>query len=159
MKISLTIAGALLLGTTLTACSGSDGASDGGDGDSAAYCKDIASAKPVFETLASGDLSKLEEGFKTFHQLADEAPGDVSDDWKKLDGTARSVEEKLKATGLKYSDLPAVSSGSIPEGVDITKLTSFVADLQKLNNDDVSDARTAIAEHAKKSCDVELGSL
>lgn len=156
MKI-WTLVAVVLLGTSLTACSGSD--SDGGGNASGAYCKDIAKAKPIFEDLARGDLAQLEEGFATFHRLADEAPADLKDEWRTLDDAATSIEKALKESGLKFSDLPSVQQGKVPEGVDLGKLTTFATDLQKLNTAQFDDARAAIAKQAKDTCDVELGAV
>ena len=153
MKISLAVAGALLLGCSLTACSGGDG----GDGADSSYCKDIKAAKPTFQKLASGDLANLEKGFKTFHQLADESPDGLKDQWKVLDDAASSVEDKLKEAGLTYADLPDIQDGKLPAGVTVDKLTAFAADLQKLNNDAFAEARTEIGKQAKDVCGVELG--
>ncbi|MCL3819088.1 hypothetical protein [Aeromicrobium wangtongii] len=158
MKI-LTLATVVLLGTSLAACSGSDSEGGGSGSDSSAYCKDVAKAKPVFEDLATGDLSKLEEGLNTFHRLADEAPSDLKDDWRSLDDAATSIEKALKESGLKFSDLPAVQQGQIPPGVDVTKLTTFAADLQKLNTSAFDEARAAIAKQAKDTCNVKLGAI
>jgi hypothetical protein len=154
VKISLALAGALLLGTSLAACSGSDG----GDGSGSGYCKDIKAAKPTFESLASGNLADLEKGFTTFHRLADESPEGLKDEWKVLDGAADSVEAKLKEAGLEFSDLPDIQAGKLPEGVSVDKLTAFAADLQQLNNDKFAEARTEIGKQAKDVCGVELGS-
>ena len=153
MKISLALAGAVLLGTSLAACSGSD---DGGGADSS-YCKDIKAAKPTFKSLASGDLGELEKGFTTFHRLADESPDGLKDQWKVLDDAASSVEDKLKEAGLTFSDLPDIQAGKLPEGVSVDKLTAFAADLQKLNNEKFAEARTEIGKQAKDVCGVELG--
>lgn len=157
MKISLALAGIVLVGTSVAACSGGDGGSDSGGGAGGSYCKDIAAAKPTFESLSSGDLSKLEEGFTTFHRLADEAPDDLDQQWKTLDEAATSVEDKIKDAGLTFDDLPDIQAGKIPEGVSVDKLTSFAADLQKLNNSAFADARADIAKQAKDVCDVDLG--
>jgi hypothetical protein len=153
VKISVALAGAVLLGTSLVACSGSDG----GDSADGSYCKDIKAAKPTFESLASGNLSDLEKGFKTFHRLADESPDELKDQWKVLDDAADSVEAKLKEAGLEYSDLPDIQAGKLPDGVSVDKLTAFAADLQKLNNEKFAQARTDIGKQAKDVCGVELG--
>jgi hypothetical protein len=157
-QVPLTLAGIVLIGTSVVACSGSDGG--GGDGGAGStYCQDIASAKPIFEALSSGDLSQLEKGFTTFHELADEAPSDLKDEWKTLDKAATTIEGAIKEAGLKYDDLAGIQSGKIPEDVDMTKLAGFASDLQKLNSSDFADARTAISQHAKDTCDVSLGAL
>jgi hypothetical protein len=153
VKISLALAGAVLVGTSLAACSGSDG----GDGAQGSYCEDIKAAKPTFKSLASGNLADLEKGFTTFHQLADESPDGLKDEWKVLDDAADSVEDKLKEAGLTFDDLPDIQAGKLPEGVSVDKLTAFAADLQKLNNDAFAEARTEIGKQAEDVCGVELG--
>ena len=158
MKLSPTLAGVVLLGTTLAACGGSDGGG-GASGAGSGYCQEIAAAKPVFDSLSKGDLAQLEKGFQTFHDLADASPGDLEDEWKILDSAATSIEDALKSAGIEMADLAGIQSGQIPEGIDVTKLTSLAADLQKLNNDEFTKARTAITEQAKSSCDVDLGTL
>jgi hypothetical protein len=157
VKISLALAGIVLVGTSVAGCTGGDGGSGGDGGADGSYCKDIAAAKPTFESLSSGDLSKLEEGFTTFHRLADEAPDGLKDQWKTLDDAATSVEDKIKEAGLTFDDLPDIQAGKIPEGVDVDKLTAFAADLQKLNNSAFADARADIGKQAKDVCGVELG--
>lgn len=155
MKIPLMLASVLLLGTTVAACGGGDG----GDGASGGYCTDIKAAKPVFDSLATGDLAQLEKGFNTFHDLADESPSDLKDAWKTLDGAATEIEKSLAGAGVKMSDLAGIQSGKVPTGVDMAKLSGLAGDLQKLNNADFAKARTAIADQAKDTCKVDLGSL
>jgi hypothetical protein len=155
VKIFVTLAGLVLLGTSLAACSDGDG--DAEPSGSGQYCKDIAKAKPIFQDLASGDLAQLEKGFATFHRLADKATAALKDDWKVLDAAATSVETSLKEAGLTFADLTDIQQGRAPEGADLTKLTGFAAELQKLYNSEFTKARTAIADHAKDSCNVELG--
>lgn len=159
MKIPVMLAGAVLLATSLAACSGSD--SDGGGGSSASgsYCKDIKAAKSTFDSLGQGNLADLDKGFAQFHELADEAPDDIKAEWKTLDEAATSIEKGLKSAGIKLSDLAGIQAGKIPPGVDVSKLTTFAADLQKLNTDEFTKARTKIASQAKSSCNVDLGSL
>lgn len=153
MKITLALAGAVLA-ASLTACSGGSGGADGASG---SYCDQLKSAKTTFDTLSAGDLSQLEKGFATFHRLADAAPDDLKDQWKVLDDAASSVEDALKDAGLSFDDLPKIQAGQVPEGVDLTKMTSFAADLQKLNSKKFTDARADIAKQAKDTCKVDLG--
>lgn len=154
MKITLSLVGVLLLGTSLAACGGS---SD--DGASGTYCEGIKSAKPVFESLSKGDLAQLEEGFNTFHDLAKKAPDDLKGDWKTLDNAATTIETALAGAGVKMSDLSGIQSGKVPAGVDMTKLAGLAGDLQKLNNADFAKARTAISDQAKDTCKVDLGPI
>lgn len=144
------IAGVVLLATSLAACGGDDDSAGG------SYCKQLTAAKPTFDTLSSGDLSQLKQGFATFHELADEAPDDLTTQWKTLDDAATDIEGALEDAGLSFDDLPAIQSGTIPEGVDVTKLTAFATDLQKLNNTKFTAARADIAKQAKDVCGVDL---
>ena len=148
MKKSLALAGALLIGTTLTACGGSEADSD--------YCKDLKSANKAFSSISGGDVAQVEKAFNTFHDLAKEAPSDVKDDWKKLDGALTTVEKALADAGLKLSDLDDLQSGKLPEGVDMAKLQEAATSFTKLNSQDFTDASTAIEKHAKDVCKVEL---
>jgi|LULG01.1.fsa_nt_gb ABC-type glycerol-3-phosphate transport system substrate-binding protein len=143
----LALAGALLAATTtLTAC---------GSG-SSAYCSDLKSATKQFDSLESNDLGKIDEAFKTFHELADEAPSDIKSDWKVLDDGITSVEKALDDAGLKMSDLAKVQSGNLPEGVDMTKLQGLASEFQKLGDEKFTKASDAIEKHAKDECDVDL---
>lgn len=152
MKISLAVAGAVLLGSSLAACGGGD---SGADSD---YCKDIKTAKKTFSNVGAGDVGQLDSAFSTFHQLADEAPDDVKADWKKLDGAIDTVEKALKDAGLKMSDLEDMQSGKVPEGVDVSKLQGLATEFQKLSSAEFTKASNAIEKHAKSTCKVDLGS-
>jgi hypothetical protein len=156
MKISLALAGAVLLGTTLVGCGGSDGGGgDGGKGSD--YCKDVKSAAKTFDSVSSGDLDQMDQAFTTFHTLADEAPSDIKDDWKTLDGAVTTLEKALKDAGVKMSDLADIQAGKVPEGVDVSKLQGLAGEMTKLSSEKYNDASKAISAHAKKTCKVDLG--
>ncbi len=96
--------------------------------------------------------------FSKVHTLAADAPANVADDWKTLDGAITTIESALKDAGLKPSDLAAMQNGQIPQGADLSKLQALAPKLQSLNSSDVSDAAKNISDDAKKSCDVDLTS-
>jgi phage-related minor tail protein len=152
MKTPLALATAVLLAVTLTGCGGSD------DGPDSEYCKDLKSASTQFDSLSSNDVSKLDEAFKTFHTLADEAPSDVKSDWATLDKGIASVEKALKDAGLKFSDFAALQEGKMPEGVDVAKLQGLATEFQKLDSAEFDKASKAIEKHAKDVCKVNLSS-
>lgn len=151
MKISLALAGAVVLGTTLTACGGGGGG--GADGD---YCKDIKKASATFGSLSGGDTSQLDAAFATFHTLAAESPDDIKADWVKLDAAITTVEKALKDAGVKFSDFDKIQKGEIPEGVDVAKLTGLATEFQKLNSAEFTKASKDIEKHAKDVCKVDL---
>ena len=150
MKTPLALASAALLAATLAGCGGSN------DGPDSEYCKDLKAASTQFDTLESSDVSKLDEAFKTFHSLADEAPTEVEDDWKTLDDGITSVEKALDDAGLKFSDFAALQEGKMPEGVDVEKLQGLATEFQKLNSSEFDKASKAIEKHAKDECKVDL---
>ena len=90
------------------------------------------------------------------HTLAADAPANVADDWKTLDGAITTIETALKEAGLKPSDLAGIQNGQIPQGADLSKLQELAPKLQSLNSTDVSDAAKNIADDAKKSCGIDL---
>jgi hypothetical protein len=150
MKTPLALATATLLAATLAGCGGSD------DGPDSEYCKDLKSASTQFDSLSSNDVSKLDEAFKTFHILADEAPSEVKDDWTTLDKGIVAVEKALKDAGLKFSDFAALQEGKMPEGVDVSKLQGLATEFQKLDSAEFDKASKAIEKHAKDVCKVNL---
>jgi len=152
MKIPMALASAVLLASTLAACGG-----DGGGGKDSDYCKDLKKASKSFGSLDSGDdLGALDEAFATFHKLADEAPGEIDEDWKKLDGALTTVEKALKDAGLSFADLAKIQQGDMPEGVDTSKLQGLASEMSKLSSSDFEKASKAIESHAKKTCKVDL---
>lgn len=160
MKFSLALAGTALLAGTLTACGGSSGGdgSGGGNAGSASgdYCKDLKSASTTFGSLSSGDTSKLDDAFATFHKLAGEAPDAIKSDWKVLDSAIATIQKALADAGLKFSDLDKIEAGQTVPGFDPSKLAGLTTEFTKLNNADFTKASAAIEKHAKDTCKVTL---
>lgn len=138
---------AIAAATTLTACGGSS---------SSAYCTDLKAATTEFDSLNSNDLGKIDEAFKTFHELAKEAPDEIKDDWKVLDDGITTVEKALDDAGIEFADLAKLQEGQMPEGVDVEKLQSLAGEFQKLSGEEFTQASDAIEKHAKDECDVDL---
>jgi hypothetical protein len=147
-----------LTATILTACGGGGG---GGSSSSAGgYCSELKSDKTYFEALSgsNSDIGQLGTVFAKVHILAADAPSSVSADWKTLDGAITTLEDALKAAGIKPSDLAAMSKGQVPKGVDISKLQALAPKLQALSDSGVTKAANNIAADAKKNCGVDLTS-
>ena len=103
-------------------------------------------------------MSKLDEAFKTFHTLADEAPsrgqGRLEDPGQRHHG---QVETALKKAGLKFADFAKLQEGKMPEGVDVEEeLQGLATEFQKLNSTEFDKASKAIEKHAKDECKVDL---
>ena len=151
---SMTLA---LTATVLAACGSSNSGSSASGG---SYCDELKADKAYFESLSgsNGDVSNLDTVFSKVHTLAADAPANVADDWKTLDGAVTTIESALKDAGIKPSDLAKMQKGQIPPGADLSKLKDLAPKLQSLNTSDVSDAAKNISDDAKKSCNVDLGS-
>jgi hypothetical protein len=158
MRMNVVI-GAVALGlatTVLTACGGSNSSASS----SGSYCDELKADKTYFEALSgsNADIGKLDTVFEKVHTLADKAPSNVSADWKTLDNAITTLEDALKAAGIKPSDLAQMQSGKLPPGVDPAKLQAIIPQIQAMNSSEVSDAADKIAADAKKSCGVDLTS-
>lgn len=147
MKTKLAIAGAAVVALTLTGCGN----------ESAAYCEELESAQTQFESLSGSDPSQLEEAFNTIHDLADEAPEEVAEEWAQIDEAIVEIEQAFEAAGLEVSELEQLQGGEIPEGVDAEALQEIPATLQAFGTQ-FSEASEPIQEHAASECDIELGS-
>ena len=143
-----------LTATILTACGGGGGGSSSSGG----YCSELKADKQYFAAISgsNSDVSQLGTVFEKVHTLAADAPSSISADWKTLDGAISTIENALKAAGLKPSDLAGAANGKLPPGVDPAKLQALVPKLQSLSSSDVTTAANNIAADAKKNCGVDL---
>jgi hypothetical protein len=153
VKRSLAIVAVTTLMTALLAgCGGDDGGSAGG-GD---YCDSIADAKAELEDIQGGDIGGFEQAIETVHELADEAPDEVADDWEVLEGGIDDLVAALEKAGIEPSDLEAISRGEMPPGLDPAKLQTLAEDMQDFGGEEFETATDNIEKHAKDECDVDL---
>ena len=145
-----------LAATVLAGCGSSN--SSGAASSSGDYCSELKADKAYFQGLTGNgsDAGKLDEVFQRIHQVAADAPDNISADWKTLDDAITTLENALKTAGIKPSDLASMQSGKLPPNVDPAKLQALLPKLQQLNSQDVSDAADRIAADAKKTCQVDL---
>ena len=170
MRVTVIMSTVVLSAGLLAGCgsgdddkSGADkGDKDKGSSASGDYCTQLKSAKADFDTFESDspDFSKFDDAIATFHELADDAPSEVADDWKTLDGALTTMESALEDAGLKLEDLGAISAGQLPEGMTAEELQALGPKLQSsfsgLETDDVKKAGDEIEKHAKSECNVDL---
>lgn len=155
-KFTVSTAG-LALGVALLAGCGDDGGGSAAGGD---YCDQLKDAKAEFDSFESSepDFSKMDEAFDTMKQLGDDAPEEVADDWKVVDSGITTMTDALDDAGITFEDLGGLSSGEMPEGVDMEKLQELGPKLQELNSEEFQTATDNIEKHAKDECDVDLSS-
>lgn len=161
MKKLLSAAAAIVLAASLGACSSDsksskDSSSSGGD-----YCSLLKDAKGGFGSLSADQLS--EDSFsKTRDQiqsLQDSATGSIADDWGTLGGALDDLKAAVDKAGMSLSDVPALITGKVPDGVTPTEAQEVVAALQKMGSDPaVATAANEIQADATKTCKVDLGS-
>ena len=139
------------------------GSGSGGDESSTdTYCKELKAAKADFASFGSStpDLDKFDDIIATFHELADEAPSDISSDWKTLDSALTGLQSDLKDAGLSLKDLGPIMQGQLPEGMTQAELASLAPKLQsafaKLEDPKFKKASDNIEKHAKSECGVDL---
>ena len=136
----------------LTACGGDSGdKASGGD-----YCNDLKSAKKEVDALKGGDLKDIQKTVDTMHELADEAPDEIQDDWKTLVDGVDKLVAALKKAGLDDEDMATLQSGQMPEGVDMNALNELMTEIQALNTNEFQKAGDNINKHAKDECGVDL---
>jgi hypothetical protein len=151
-RIISAVAAAALGLCLLTACGDDNGAKAGG-GD---YCKDLKTAKKKVDALKGGDLKGIDETVDTMHDLADEAPSEIKDDWKVLVDGVDKLVAAIKKAGLSDEDMATLQSGQIPDGVDMTALQTLMTEIQSLDTDEFQKAGDAINKHAKDKCGLDL---
>ena len=176
MRVTVIMSAVVLSAGLLAGCGSGDdkksGADEGDKGDkdkgtsanaSGDYCTQLKAAKADFDTFESDspDFSKFDDAIATFHDLAGEAPSEVADEWKTLDGALTSMESALKDAGLELEDLGAISAGQLPEGMTAAEVQALGPKLQSsfsgLDTDEVKKAGDEIEKHAKAECGVDLG--
>jgi hypothetical protein len=126
----------------------------GGGTDS--YCDALESTQKDFEDFEAADFSNFEDFTDRVDELADEAPDEVKDDWETLGDALKAFVEALDKAGLEPADLEGLSSGELPEGVDMEALTEAMTEVQALGGDDVQKATENIEKHAKDECNIDL---
>jgi len=139
--------------TGLLAGCGGDGGGSAGGGD---YCDSIEDAKAEFGDIEGGDFAGFDQAIDTVHELADDAPDEVADDWEVLEGALDDLVAALEKAGIELSDLEAMSRGEMPPGLDPAKLQELAADMQDFGGEELETATDNIEKHAKDECDVDL---
>lgn len=155
MQRILSLAAAAALGLALLTGCGDDGggaASDGGD-----YCQDLKAAKENLDKIEGGDLGSLEDTTEQIHDLRDEAPDEIKDDWEILSDAFDQILAAFEEAGLDKEELAALQEGSkLPEDVDMAALQEALAELETLSRGEFEKAGDNIAKHAKEECDLDL---
>ena len=157
VKRILSAAAAAALGICLlTACGDDDGGNKASGGSGGDYCKDLKSAKEEVDAVKDGDFSDLEKATDVMHDLADEAPEEIEDDWQTLVDGIDKLVAALKKAGIDDEDMAALQTGQLPDDVDMAALQSLMAELDAVDTEEFQAAGDNITKHAKDECGVDL---
>jgi hypothetical protein len=151
-----TLAVAVLLLGAVAACGDDSGSGDGESNDAGSYCDDLRDAKEEFASLGSDGAApaQLGEAVSALQKLGAEAPDEVAGDWEVVTGGFDKIEQALDDAGVSLDDLDN------PEALtqlDPAAAQKLAQELGSLDSQESSDAFDAIAQHAKDTCDVDLG--
>jgi len=159
MRRSAAIAAGLVLGAgLLSGCGGddSDAKANGGD-----YCDTLKTAAETVKSFTGAsstpDFSKFDDFIDAAHDLEEQAPSDLADDWKIVIGGMDDLTAALEEAGITLEQLmAAATTGEMPPGVDQAKLMALAPKLESLSGEEMEAATDTIDKHAKDECDVDL---
>lgn len=126
-----------------------------GDSTSSAYCEDFQAAQKEFDALSTTDLDEIDAAFTRLHELADEAPDAVTEDWQVFDETITEAETALTDAGLDLSDLSGILDGEVPDEISADDLTEVNERFSAFNSDEMTEATESIEQHAQEVCGVD----
>jgi len=138
---------ALLVGG-LTGCSHSTGA----------YCSSLRADKQQLKRLSADAARPGSDALaRSVHVLAglrDEAPDDISDEWRTLVSALQDLVSAVNATGVDYA---AFDSGKRPPGVSVSAYRAVQQAADELSSTRVQQAGASIEQQAIDVCKVDLG--
>ncbi|HLR83475.1 MAG TPA: hypothetical protein VK059_00925 [Nocardioidaceae bacterium] len=153
-RLVAVVSGGLLTAAVMTGCG--EASDDGGDGGSSGddYCGMIEDVQGEFSSLEDsdptlGDLSALSD---RLGDIADAAPSEVSDDWKKMDSTLGDMVTALEDAGVD-EDKP------LQEGVKevVTEDTSKAGELTESAQAMTQLDTQKLEKNVQEECDIDLG--
>ncbi len=160
MKLSLALAGTLILGSSLTACGDNGAQQEKERRESArvqAYCASLKAAAPKIKAYDEDDpdFKKLQGYFDVMRSLAKKAPAELHADWNIVDYDIAGIERAAVAANIKLAGIPKLVK-HMPKSVNEAKLPDFASAFTDLKRVSHESAISRIATHAAKVCKVDL---
>jgi hypothetical protein len=109
--------------------------------------------KQIADILGSGSPSALLGNLPLFHDLADKAPDDLTDEWQTFVSALDGLDDAIRRAGVKPSDF---KGGKPPAGLSDGDKKA-IADAAGQIDTDVADATKGIEQQARDVCKVNLG--
>ena len=146
-------AAALMTVTLLAGCGGDD---DGG-GSGGGYCDDLQATKATVTSLGDNDISQatFDDLTSSVHTIADEAPGDIQDDWNTIADTLDTFNQAMSDAGIDFDNIQKLGQPGGPT-VDPAKLQAIQEAAGKLDTDAITTASDNINKQVKSECGFEL---
>ncbi len=136
---------ALALVTTLAGCASTE----------EKYCDALREDRVRIDEMINGSGSDaLLRGLPLFHDLADQAPDDLTDEWQTFLNAVEGLQDALDGAGLEPADL---RDGTIPASVTGDDRQSIVAAADTLSSPAVVNAVSGIETQGRDVCKVNLG--
>jgi hypothetical protein len=120
-----------------------------------AYCGALKSDQKMFAEMRddTSGLALLKHR-TALHQLADQAPSDLHDEWQTFLGAIDTFARTLHDAGVAPGDFV---DGQAPAGVSAETRTRIAQAANELASDDVVTAANGIEQQAKDVCKLQLG--
>jgi hypothetical protein len=169
MKRMLGVCTAAVLAVgSLTACGGgsSDSAdnpseaassviTENGEGGTSDYCAAVQEAKRKFGGVSFSE-NDLTDAVSSIHEIADQAPASVSDEWATVDDALTQLVNDLTDLGLDPSDItnPSAIQSLAADPQKLRKLRSIS---KSFDTKTMTEAGNTIDEEVKADCGFSIG--
>lgn len=119
-----------------------------------AYCERLEEEAPeITRTVDEKGPAAFTEALPTLQALADEAPGDIRDDWQVFLNALEGLEKALEETGVEPED---VEDSKLPEDLTEQERTRVRAAASVLASQEVRAAAAGLEQHALDVCEVPI---
>jgi hypothetical protein len=143
------LAGALLALALLAALTGC------GENSIESYCSDLREHREeMAEMIESSSPSALLSHLPMLHDLADEAPQDLADEWQVFVGALDDLDQAIEDAGVQPSDF---EDGKPPAGLSAAERKAIEDAATQIQSEDVVQAASGIEQQGRDVCKVNLG--
>lgn len=161
MKIIPAFVVSLLIGSVLTAC-GDNKVKDAEAVKEAAriqaYCAAVKGPAAEIRSFNKDDpnYGKLPSYFDEMHKLAKKSPTSLRPAWNVVDFDFTEIEKAVDAANITFASIPRVIKGKLPKGAKPRRFPDLASAFKYLTSANLATSLSAIEDHAKKVCDVNL---
>jgi hypothetical protein len=119
------------------------------------YCAALKGDQELFAEMQddTSGLALLKHR-SDLHDLADQAPDDLADEWQTFLGAVDAFASTLRGVGVAPDDF---KDGQPPAGLSATDRTLIANAASELSSPDVVEAANGIEQQAKDVCKLQLG--